>query len=1271
MKAYQSAQNPEELAQELEEARKIQMGMLPQSVPELPGFQIAAHSSPAVAVGGDFYDFIKLGDDKLGIVVGDAVGHGIAAALLMAMTLTDFRYMASRYPSPSEVLNGVNRRLTGSMKPGTLVSSIYAVLDREADRLLCAMAGMQPWLIRADSGECVPVEPPGMRLPLGAYQKVEYGSCDVEMTAGDALVLFTDGIPEAMNRDDEFYSFERLESTLLEHSSLDARELLDAVLSDVAGFTGDRTQEDDITILVLKATESLASAPVEVTQRLITGEQKPVTLLLAMSDDELSIELVEEVNELVREHGGIVDAMGDNAVVALFGVPALHEDDAERAIASAQAIQQLSALSVGIDTGTAIIRSEDDIDYREVGKALRCGLQLANEAEIGQILVSERVHQTTYGAYQFQPMLQVQADDEVITAYPVLAPAEMPHRVRGIEGLYAPLIGREREMEQLQACVDDLLDGRGGIVSITGEAGIGKTRLVKELREYAGDRVQWLEGRCISYGQAMNYGPFRGIISSYLGILPTDTEEEMKAKLQKRVDALLPPRGRWNPIHVGQVFFPQYEAELRTASGDDYAKQYSYPILRNMFHGIADERPLVMVFEDLHWSDPTSLALLEFLMESVDEAPILYIWVYRPYRDSGIWRLREQADRDFGYCNTQLDLLPLPDGDTDALVSRLLHIPDIPENMRTLVQDKASGNPLYVEEIIRSFIDGEAVIRDEEYWRAAVESAAIVPSDTLQGVILSRVDGLEPDVKEILQVASILGDSFPLSLLERVADSETLSNPLRELERVQMLQRRRVGHDWEYHFRHPLIHDVVYHSLLPEDRVTLHEKTGSVIESMHSDRLDDYTDSLAHHYGHSGNMEKALHYLTLAGDKALELKSYWEAVNYHGMAMEKAEGLPDERRKKEVIIDLVIKRSDSRHMLGALKPDVEELEHYLPLVEELGDKRQIWFFYDHLSFHYGFMFEGFEKVKEYARRLASLGGGDLFDYGRYLGKDCEWFRSFELIAKGYYETAIAIDQQTLEICEADKIPSFNTLWKMSKSYKSMGHWDDSLRACQAVLDAAIDGSQSTRIIQGHAQFADTYADMGEWGKAIDECEAALNMSPSAFSIHWVVTPLGDAYCKMGQLDKGIGLLERWKEYARRVGRGPIIECEYCLPLAEGYLAQGCIDKARENADEALQIALEHGYAFHEAKAYCILGEILAPTDFPSSEDHFSRSLEIMQRIKARNEEGKTELSWGRARQRHGDMDQARAHLTRAAEIFQELGTTRYLEWTQEALAGLE
>jgi len=1283
MSTYQMEQHPQDLTQELDEARKIQMGMLPQSVPEISGFQIAAYSMPAMAVGGDFYDFIPLGDDRLGVVIGDAVGHGIAAALLMTMTLTDFRSLAPRYVFPAEVLNNVNSRLIRSMRTKGFVTSIYAVLDLTIKRLVCAMAGMQPWLIKVKFQECVPIEPYGEHFPLGTFQKSQYQSCDVQMGEGDSLVLFTDGIPEAEDEDGELYSFERLEKTLVKNSSADAQKLLDAVMTDMRQFTGGRPQEDDITLVVLKATESIAVAPVVPTARFITGEQKSVTMLFAVGDSELPTDVVKQVNTLLREHGGMMDVMNDDTIVALFGVPRLHEDDAERAITAAQAIQGLDmpiTFGIGIDTGTAIIRSNADIDYHEMGETMRFALHLANSAKLGQVLVSERAHQLTSGAFQFSAVTQVQPyDDEAISAYPVIASAEQPHHARGIQGLYSPMIGREQEMERLTACIDDLLNGRGQIVSITGEAGIGKTRLVSELQQYAGDRLQWLEGRCISYGQAMNYGPFRGIISNYLGILPTDTEEEMKAKLQAKVKDLLPSSSQVIPIHVGSMFFPQYEAVLRTASGDDYAKQYTYPIMRNLFQKIAEKKPLVLVFEDLHWADPTSLGLLEFLMESVDEAPILYVWVYRPYRDSEAWRLRQRADKDFAYCYIEIDLHPLHSNQTDAIVSKLLRIPDIPEPIRSLVQDKASGNPLYVEEIIRSFIDKEVVVQDAKYWRATAESAEIVPSDTLQGVILSRVDRLDPEVKETLQVASVIGVGFPLSLLERVAESEALPGLLRKLEGAEMLLRRRVGNEWEYHFRHPLIHDVIYNSLLPEDRSALHEKTGSVIESMHSERLDDYTDLLAHHYGHSDDVEKALHYLILAGDKAFELASYWEALDYYGMAMEKAEGLRDERRKKQAIVDLVIKRSFARHWLGALKPDVAEKEKYLGLVEELADKDRGLSYYGYLANHYLWMFEEFGKFKKYCEKVASLGGDAIIRAEKIFGKGYERVQAWELFAKGHYESAIIVAKQILEAAMTETrefhigyiTNPCNSLWIIARAYAVMGHWSESLRACQTGLDVSAEDSASSGIIWGHGALGNTYVAMGEWDKAIAECETVLDMSPSGIGMTLSgAILLGYAYCKVGQIDKGIAFLERWKTYAKRVGWGAIFECECCLPLAEGYLMQGDISKARVNVDEALQIALERGYALHEAKAHRILGEIVVAKDFPSAEEHFSRSLEILRCIKARNEEGKTELSWGRACKQNGNLSKAKEHLTSAVEIFEELGTIRYLEWTRDFLAEL-
>lgn len=418
----QTKYSSEGFIEELSEARKIQLGMLPDSVPEIPGFQIAAHSSPAVAVSGDFYDFIQLGDGKLGVVIGDAVGHGIAASLLMTMTLTNFRSLAHRNISAADMLNGVNRRLVQSMKMPTFVTCIYFVLDTTSNSFTCATAGMQPWLIKAKSGKCQPVEVPGSQFPIGISQEVNYECCEVEIEPGDSLILYTDGIPEALNSEGEFYSFDRLEDFLIKNKDEEAEKILDLVLTDVKEFAGDHPQEDDITMVVLKSAERPKSAPTVSVSKPIVGREQAVTTLFAVADVNIPQNITEQIRELIHKYGGITDSMNDDTLVALFGMPVLHKDDVERAMATAQAIQGLQEspiFRIGISTGMATIRADADIDYRHVGENINSALQLANAAEPGQTLVAEDAHRYTHGAFHSgkRTAVKLPFDDETITAY--------------------------------------------------------------------------------------------------------------------------------------------------------------------------------------------------------------------------------------------------------------------------------------------------------------------------------------------------------------------------------------------------------------------------------------------------------------------------------------------------------------------------------------------------------------------------------------------------------------------------------------------------------------------------------------------------------------------------------------------------------------------------------------------------------------------------------------------------------------------------------------
>ncbi len=289
------------------------------------------------------------------------------------------------------------------------------------------------------------------------------------------------------------------------------------------------------------------------------------------------------------------------------------------------------------------------------------------------------------------------------------------------------------------------------------------------------------------------------------------------------------------------------------------------------------------------------------------------------------------------------------------------------------------------------------------------------------------------------------------------------------------------------------------------------------------------------------------------------------------MAMEKAEGLSDDQRKKRVIVDLVMKRTHPRHMLGALRPDVEEFEKYLGWVEALGDKDKIRFFYSQLSGHYYWMGEAEKDDLYYNKYFDTLEGEERADIERVYGPHLEHGSvapagGYSYLREGNCETAVLIEQRILEgkrdlafgsTDSSGKVLKqhafFNACFRLTRFYRMMGQWQKGLALCQEALDLSTEYSRiSARIMQARADLGNTYLSMGEYDKVIAECEVALGMSPSGFGISMIATQLGDAYCRTGQLDKGIALLERRKEYAKRVGRGVIVECEYCLPLAEGY-----------------------------------------------------------------------------------------------------------------------
>lgn len=605
--------------------------------------------------------------------------------------------------------------------------------------------------------------------------------------------------------------------------------------------------------------------------------------------------------EAIYAHEGTIDKFTGDGLMALFGASQALENHAERACRVALAMQAAVArlsdeeavrlgqplrLRIGINAGEVIVGAlgaARHADYTVIGDTVNIAARLESLAEGGCVLVSQSVYAATAPLCEYAALgsVTVRGRREPVEAYQLLGLKEQPAPVRGLPGLRVPLVGREREMAALRIARDRLLAGEGQVVLLSGEAGLGKSRLTAEFRAtLPPDRVQVLEGACLSYRQPISYWPFISIVRQLLAV----NEEDSVATVNERLVTTLNDLGLDVDDVAPFVFHllsPSFERfgedeRLRHLAPAQLRKQL-FLALRALFSAAARRRPLILVFEDLHWGDAPSLDLLLFLLEAVDEAPLMLYAISRPQEGEALGRL-EQATRGLPTeRRTMLRLQPLAADESVTLFEALLSSPDVPPELTAQIRERAEGNPFYLEELIRMLIDRGVLRSDGKRWRLAPGvdpgELAEMPS-SLHALLLARVDRLPPDARRVLELASVIGRSFPLSLLQWLAQQEapgvTFYPAFQRLEEAALVRRWQspTGAGVEHVFRHVLMRDTIYNELLRERRRLLHRRVAEAIESLYKDRLEGQVELLAHHYLEGQAADRALPYLIQAGQRA-------------------------------------------------------------------------------------------------------------------------------------------------------------------------------------------------------------------------------------------------------------------------------------------------------------------------------------------------------------------------------------------------------------------
>lgn len=568
------------------------------------------------------------------------------------------------------------------------------------------------------------------------------------------------------------------------------------------------TRSQSLDALRRATPQSMASRIMEERDRL-QGERKLVTALFvdivgstAMAesmDPEDWRDVVTGSHELVSEavyryEGTIAQLLGDG-VLAFFGAPLAHEDDPERAIRAALDILEATEeyerdlrergrvddfqVRIGLNTGLVVvgnIGSDLHMEYLAVGDTVNLAARLQSSAEPGSILISQQAKRLAGSVFDYEDIgeIEVKGKQEPVRAFEVEGERAGAVRSRGIAGMISPMVGRKREFSTLVQRTKELEDGQGSIIAVLGEAGLGKSRLVAEWRKVAlaenGD-LRWIEGRCLSFGTTMAHhlstDVLRGMIDAPAGSSLEQTNQALRSTLEEHVkeefDEVYPYLGHLLGLELGE----DAEAKVKYLEGPALQAKY-VSAFKKLLKAMANDRPTILVCEDVHWADPSSVELGLQIMPVVADVPLAVALVSRPEKDSPGWRMVERAREVAGAGAMELHLAPLSENDSQVLVSNLLEVEQLPEDVRERILQKTEGNPFFVEEVIRMLIDRGDLVQEGDQWIVEGEIDSIDIPDTLQGVLTARIDRLPEEAKRALQVAAVIGRRFQVKVLEEV-----------------------------------------------------------------------------------------------------------------------------------------------------------------------------------------------------------------------------------------------------------------------------------------------------------------------------------------------------------------------------------------------------------------------------------------------------------------------------------------------------------------------
>jgi class 3 adenylate cyclase/tetratricopeptide (TPR) repeat protein len=1026
-------------------------------------------------------------------------------------------------------------------------------------------------------------------------------------------------------------------------------------------------------------------------------DMKGFTQLTEKLGPEVTFSLMDQVFELlihkVHEYEGTVNELRGDGVLAFFGAPIALEDAPQRAIRSSLAIhRELTRFNdklkseknippvlvrIGINSGPVVVGTVGNdlrVQFTAVGDTINMAARMEQLAEPGTTYVTEDTFKLTEGFFRFEALGEkaIKGKEKPMKVYQVIAPSTRTTRfdVSAERGL-SRFIGRDRELELLLDAFERAKAGRGQAVSIMGEAGVGKSRLLYEFRKSVGSEdILFLEGKCLSYGRGVAYHPIIEVLKSSFGIEDGEPDSNITEKVKKGLSVLCCDEASTLPYLLEVLSVRETGINPLSMSPEAKKDRIINALQRIVFKG-AEQRPLVYAFEDLHWMDKSSEEAAKYLMESIPGTRVLMIFTYRPEF------VHTWGGKSF---HSQVNLNRLSNRESLSMMADLLGTDNIAPDLQDLILEKTEGIPFFIEEFVRSLRDMGIIERTNYTYHLPTDVDAVAIPSTIQDVIMARVDSLPDAAKEILQAGSAIEREFTYELIKAVTElpEQELLSHLSVLKDAELLYERGIFPQSTYIFRHALTREVVYDSILAKRRKLLHEKIGTSIEEIYKHSITDYYGVLSEHFIASDRHEKAASYARLASKKAEKTASLNDAILYAEKGIACLERLPpsDEVCKKII---------DSRTILGL---------YFLQMAHAIKAKEAV-----------GPIIEEAERTS-YSRRLSQIytvmGTFDTFvqeDFPSAFKNLVSAVQFAEqtgdilslVLASFYLASALAVDCQFQEgFSNLEKTLAIHTAvnnrWGMSvmKSFQSIGQfWNGQIGLSYQTGNEAVSLAEQSGDIYSssfaHAFLGISCYGRGTFREAIEALSKGADLGDRIsqfFVVCYSRFILAEACLEIGEPQVAKDHCRKALDFTDR----HTVNSSFRMSPSQENLLRMAVEKSQAISGETnVELETLRRYVRDNRLKICegwtrrYLGEILLILDdqhIPEAQHWIEQAMEADERNGMRWHLARDIAVYAELFKRKGQKDKAKEQLGRAIDIYKECGADGWVTKAEEELGRL-